>query len=341
MKSSQNKAAIVVWLFAFAISSQSEGQSCSTGKVDDRVAAFLKSQKAERTPAQWSSLSTKELKTETNTGFTPLPKDSVKQIKITQEAIRVNIVKASPRRDLPVMIRFHEGNFVKPLLPSMEYEALRLSKKFDMLVFDVDYRVAPEHKFPVASNDAYAAFLWVLEHAKEYGGDPNKIVLVGMEAGANLVALVSHKAKKENKLNLIKSLVLICPSVDNPMISYYDSFENNATGFYFTKAESFFGYQSFLDKKEWFIDHPSIFPIHEKDFTGFPPTLLVTAEFDVLRDEGIAYGKKLEKAGCDVSIKCMQHQIHNFAGIDREDAEWKRIDELMKEVMTRGFANQK
>src|SRR6185295_10592247 len=93
--------------------------------------------------------------------FIKLPKDSVKRIKITKDSIRVNVVRVSQKNRIPVIINYHQGGFILPLLPWMEYEAMRLAKKFNAVVFDVDYRVAPEHKFPTALNDAYHAFGWV------------------------------------------------------------------------------------------------------------------------------------------------------------------------------------
>src|SRR6267378_6356636 len=165
-------------------------QSCATGKVDERVAAFLKSLGPEQTLAQIKASSIEQLKNAGPSLFVKLPADSVKRIKITKDSIRVNVVKVNQKDRIPVIINFHPGGFIAPLLPWMEYEAMRLAKKFNAVVFDVDYRVAPEHKFPTAINDAYNAFRWVLEHANEYGGDPSKIILTGASAGANLAAVI-------------------------------------------------------------------------------------------------------------------------------------------------------
>lgn len=340
MKTSQRSFVLGLIIFFIVVfnSQYAYSQSCATGIVDERVLAFLKTTKSPLTLAQLNALPIKQLKADEPIAFVKLPEDSVKRIQITKDNIKVNVVKASGQANLPVIINFHPGGFVKPLLPSMEYEAMRLAKKFNAVVFDVDYRVAPEFKFPSASNDAYAAYTWVLEHAKEYGGDPTKVILSGMDAGANLVALVSHKAKKENKLSAIKALILICAPVDNPMISYYDSYEANAMNYYFTKDLSLFYIQSYLDKKQWFMTHAEMWPFYEKDFSGLPPSLILTTEFDVLRDEGIAYGKKLEKAGVDVSIKCIQHQLHNFTALPATSVEMQRVYELMGEVIVKGLS---
>jgi acetyl esterase len=313
-------------------------QSCATGSVDERVAGFLKKMGPEQTPAQLKTISMDKLRNDGTREFTKLPEDSVKRIKITKDNIKANVVKASSKSSLPVIINFHPGGFISPLMPWMEYEAMRLSKKFNAVVFDIDYRVAPEHKFPTAANDAYSAYLWVLDHAKEYGGDPTKIILSGASVGANLAALVTHKAKKEGKLQPIKLVIMNCPPTDNPMSSYYSSYEDNAIGYYLTKDLAFLYFQTYLDKSEWYRNNPEMWPLHERDFSGMPPSLILTAEFDILRDEGIAYGKKLEQAGNDVAIKCFPHQIHTFMGLPQEAGEMKRVYELMGESIAKAMA---
>jgi acetyl esterase len=266
-------------------------QSCSTGKVDEQVAGFLKAKGPDQTLAQIKAIPIEQIRKEGPKLFAKLPEDSVKRIKITKDNIKVNVVRASSKSGLPIIINFHSGGFIKPLLPWMEYEAMRLSGKFNAVVFDVDYRVAPENKFPTAVNDSYNSFLWVLEHGAEYGGDPTKIILTGTSAGANLAALIVHKAKKEGKLQPIKLVILNCPPTDNPMTSYYTSYEDNARSYLLTKDLAIFYFESYLDKSEWYKSNPEMWPIHEKDLSGLPSHLIITTEFDVLRDEGIAYGE--------------------------------------------------
>jgi acetyl esterase len=304
-------------------------QTCNTGQVDDRASSFLKSVNANQ-----AKVSVELIRKETPTSFKKLPEDSVKRIKATSSNIKINVVKASKKNNLPVIINFHPGGYVVPLMPWMEYDAMIIAKKFDAIVFDVDYRVAPENKFPAALDDAYNSYLWAIQHAKEYGGNPDKIILSGKDAGATLASLVVHRAKRNNTQKAIKGLIMICPFTDNPMISYYDSFENNATGYGLTKEKAQLYFQSYLEKIQWYSPNPEIWPIYEKDFSEMPSTLVVTTEFDVLRDEGIAYGKKLEQAGNSVAIKCYPHQIHNFSGLPENSEEVKRVYELMGEIIT-------
>ena len=324
---------VLFFFFAITLVFSTHAQTCVTGKLDERAAEFLKQQNVEHSLQQLMALSIDEIRKEGPANFTQLSESDVQRIKITEDNIKVNVVNAGNGDNLPVIINFHPGGFIKPLLPWMEYEAMRLSKKFNAVVFDVDYRVAPEHKFPAASQDAYAAYLWVTAHAKEYGGDPEKIIVVGTGAGASLAALLMHKARKEEKHKPLKSVLMICPIVDNPLISFYASYEDNAKGFGLSKEEVMFYTQTYLEKSQWFATHPNVWPIYENELLGMPPTLIITTEFDVLRDEGIAYGKKLEKAGNRVSIKCFPQQLHAFTGLPDDAEEKVRVYELMEEVI--------
>jgi acetyl esterase len=312
----------------------SHAQTCSTGQVDERVGSFLKENGAGASAAELKSTSTTDLRKKPAGTFPLLSADSVKRITITADNIKVNVVRASKTEGLTVIINFHPGGFIVPLQPWMEYEALTLAKKYNAVVFDVDYRVAPESKFPRASNDAYAAYQWVVQHAQEHGGNAEKIILCGTDAGATLAALVAQRAKREGTLKNIKGVIMICPMTDNPMISYYDSFETNAAGYGLTKDMAQFWFQAYLDKTQWFANSAQVWPLHEKELAGLPATLIVTTEFDVLRDEGIAYGKKLELAGNAVSIKCFPHMIHNFWGVPDTADEKKRLSDVMGELVS-------
>lgn len=313
------------------ITSQAGAQTCVTGKLDDRATAFLKHAGTEMTFAQLRSASLETLR-KTNGTNKAIPADSIKRVTITPDKIKLNVLN-SGGTDKPVIINFHGGGFITPLLPAIEREAMVLAKKFNAVVFDVDYRVAPEFKFPTAPNDAYQAYLWVKEHAKEYGGVADKIFFIGKDAGATLAALVFNKAKQESKQDAIKGIVMICPYTDNPMSSYYDSMEDNATGYGLTKDKTQFYFQTFLEKQLWYTNVAEVWPIHAKDFNGWPATLIVTAEFDVLRDEGIAFGKKLEQAGNTVAIKCYPHQLHNFSGLSASSEEITRVHELIGQLL--------
>lgn len=317
-------------IFQFLTIHEGWSQTCVTGTLAVPASAYLKTRGPEKSITQLHAASIESLRS--TPAVRPLPADSVKRL-TTPDKVKINVYRHAPG-NLPVIINFHSGGFVTPLTPGMEREAWRLARKLNAVVFDVDYRVAPEFKHPAAVNDAYQALLWVQEHAHEFGGIKDQIFLVGQDAGATLAALTVTKAKQAGKHESIKGIVMICPFVDNPMVSYYGSMEDNATGYGLTKDLVQFYFQTYLDKPLWFTGHAEIWPIYNKDFNGWPPVLIVTTEFDVLRDEGIAFGKKLEQGGNRVSIKCYPHQLHNFAGLSASSEEVSRVHELIQELMS-------
>ncbi|HMP99035.1 MAG TPA: alpha/beta hydrolase [Cyclobacteriaceae bacterium] len=313
-------------------------QTCSTNELDKRADAYLKKIAHEKSMAELMSGTVADLRKQEPEVYKKLPDENVKRIKITDKQIGLNIVSADKTVDAMAIIRFHGGGFIRPLLPWMENEALMLAQRFNAVVFDVDYRVAPEHPFPAAKDDAYAAYLWVRENAKSHGADPEKIILLGEGSGGTLVALTMHKAKKESKHEAIKSVIMICPITDNPLISFYTSYEDNAKGYGLSKDESVYQVQQYLDKSIWFASSGDVWPIYENELLGMPPSLIITTEFDVLRDEGIAYGKKLERAGNRSAIKCFPHQLHAFAGLPENAEERKRVYELIDEIIQFGLS---
>lgn len=320
----------ISFLLVIAAVTVGYSQTCTTGTVDERATAYLKSAGTGPSITQLRSTSIETLRK--SAAVKPIPADSVKRLTVTADKIKVNVYRGSNQPNLPVIIHFHAGGFIIPLQPSMEREALHLAKRLNAVVFDIDYRVAPEHKHPAAVQDAYQAVLWVLEHAQEYGGS-DQVFLMGTDAGAALAALSFNRAKMESKGELIKGIIMICPLLDNPMVSFHASLDDNATGYGLTKDLVQFYFQTYLDKPVWFTPNAEVWPFYIKDLTGWPSTLIVTTEFDVLRDEGIAFGKKLEQARNTVTIKCYPHQLHNFYGLPASSEELTRVHELIMEVI--------
>jgi acetyl esterase len=105
----------------------------------------------------------------------PYPKEDVKRIKITPDSIPVLLFNPSHAQNLPILINYHGGGFISPLLPGLEHSLWQNAKTYGAVVFAIDYRVAPENKFPAAVNDSYNAFKWITEHGNEFGGDTSRI----------------------------------------------------------------------------------------------------------------------------------------------------------------------
>jgi len=209
----------------------------------------------------------------------------------------------------PALIYYHGGGWVIGDLDTHDALCRTLANEAGCKVIAVDYRLAPEHPFPAAFDDSYAAVKWVEANASEIGIDPNRIAVAGDSAGGNLAAAVCQKAKAD-KTPRIAFQLLIYPVTDAPRGT--QSYKDFAEG-YFLEAEGM----------DWFWNHyvtsagadpkdPRAAPLHAASLAGLPPAYVVTAGFDVLRDEGKAYAEALKKAGVDVEYVNYEGMIHGF-----------------------------
>ncbi|MCI0689049.1 MAG: alpha/beta hydrolase [Sporichthyaceae bacterium] len=230
----------------------------------------------------------------------------------------------------PLLIYFHGGGFVLCDLDTHDQTCRLLCRYAGVPVLSVDYRLAPEHPFPAAAEDAAAALSWVFEHAAELGADPARIAIGGDSAGANLAAVISAEAAHAGGPTPAAQLLLY-PAIDRTDQAVYPSLELFADGFFLTREEiDWFklNYTGGLD----LID-PRLSPLHAKDLSGLPPALLVTAGFDPLRDEGEAYAAALRAAGTPVVLRREPSLIHGFANmIDLSRAARVAMIEIAKQL---------
>jgi|FaiFalFF_MnMetaG_3_1042247.scaffolds.fasta_scaffold01659_7 acetyl esterase len=210
-----------------------------------------------------------------------------------------------------LVVYFHGGGWVLGDLDTHDAPCRFLANASGCVVMAVDYRRAPEHKFPAAVEDAYAATLWALRSAPAaLAIPPGRVALAGDSAGGNLVAAVTLLARRRGDPQPACQ-VLIYPVTD------YDfgrpSYRENAEGYLLTREgmEWFWGH--YLETPEQGAD-PLASPLRAPDVTGLPPALVVTAEYDPLRDEGEAYAERLAQAG--VPTVCLRYMgnIHGFVG---------------------------
>jgi acetyl esterase len=266
----------------------------------------------------------------------PYPKDDVTKIKVTTDSIPVLVFNPTKGKNLPVIIHYHGGGFISPLLPCLEQPLWLEAKNFEAIVFAIDYRVAPEHKFPAAVNDSYNAFKWITEHARKYGGDTNRIIIEGNSAGANLVATIAQKAKKEGISHKIKLQVMNGLPVDlSPKnMETSVSYQENAVGYFQTKAACYFTLETYALGQ---FNNPEVSPILTKNLKGLPPAVIINTEFDPLREDGVLYAKKLRESGVKVWEKCFPGQIHCLIGLLPEAKEQKEYENLVKTAMKECF----
>jgi acetyl esterase len=177
------------------------------------------------------------------------------------------------------------------------------------LVVSVDYRLAPEYKFPLGLEDCYAATCWVADHAPSFQGDPSRIALGGISAGGNLAAVVAHLARDRGGPALVFQLLLV-PITDFRLTDSF-SLKTYGEGYLLTREDIlWFIEQYFNTEKD--LDSPLASPYLATSFSGLPPALIITAEYDPLRDDGERYGAKLLEAGIPTTISRRAGAIHSF-----------------------------
>lgn len=224
--------------------------------------------------------------------------------------VRIFSVDTSIR---PVLIFFHGGGWVTGNIDSYTKTCANLATVTGHVVVSVDYRLAPEHKFPAAPEDCYYVTKEIYLKCEELFGVPaSKVSLIGDSAGANLAAVVSLMARDRNEFEVTRQ-ILIYPAVNNDFTehSIYPSVQMYGTDYLLT-SKRMCDYLELYQSKEEDRFHPYFAPILANDLTDQPVTMVITAEYDPLRDEGEAYGKKLLDAGSRVSIHRIEGVMHGF-----------------------------
>jgi acetyl esterase len=234
----------------------------------------------------------------------------------------LDITMSLPERSLParlyrpveahsdgVTVFFHGGGFVIGNLDTHDHVCRDLCAESRAAVLAVDYRLAPEHRFPAAVDDSLAAVRWIAQHAANFSLDPSCIVVAGDSAGANLAAVTALRVREEGGPEL-RAQVLVYPVTDyhTPATrSYID----NQTGYSLTRAAMIRFWRDYLVSEDD-ATHPHACPLRAVSLSGLPRALVVTAEFDPLRDEGEAYAQRLRDAGVPVTLWRYDGLIHGF-----------------------------
>ncbi len=210
----------------------------------------------------------------------------------------------------PVVVYFHGGGWVIADLDVYDSSPRALAKANDCIFVSCHYRQAPEHKFPAAHEDAWAAYQWVVENAQSFGGDPAKIAVMGESAGANLAANVSIMAR-DNGIQMPLTQILVYPIADNDMnsASYIENVDAKPLNKPFMQ---WFVKNVFQDQRQ--TEDPRI-KLVSANLAELPPTCIIAAQIDPLRSEGRLLADRLEEAGVEVSYKCYEGVTHEFFGM--------------------------
>lgn len=231
--------------------------------------------------------------------------------------------------DAPALVYLHGGGFALGSRDSHDGLCRYVAEHTPCVVVSVEYRLAPEHKFPAAVDDSVAALRWVQAHAKELGIDPARIAIGGDSAGGNLSAVTCLEQKRDGVMQP-RLQVLLYPATD--LTRAMPSHRVYGNGFLLDRQDVDWFVDQYVRSKDDLLD-PRGSPLFAKDFTGLPPALVVTAGFDVLRDEGEAYARKLEDAGVRVMLHRDPGMVHGYLSVPAAiDASRRRLDDVCSVV---------
>jgi acetyl esterase len=224
----------------------------------------------------------------------------------------VRVYRPVPTDDpLPVIAYFHGGGWVLMGIETHDRICRRLANATGAVVVSVDYRLAPEHRFPAALDDCFAVTEWLADHAGRLGGDPQRLVVAGDSAGGNLAAAVALRARAAGPA--LRGQVLVYPACD--AAAETESLRTNGEGYLLTAADIAWFWGCYLGPDGDPMD-PLASPIHAPDLTALPPAVVITAEYDPLRDEGEAYARRLDGFDVPVVLHRFDGVIHGFLGME-------------------------
>lgn len=233
----------------------------------------------------------------------------------TAGEVPVRVYTPSGAETHPVLVYFHGGAFFLGSLNTHDHVARELANATGCTVVSVGYRRAPEHAFPAGLDDCYAVVRWIAGHGREpgrgIGWDGQVLAVAGDSSGANFAAAVAAMAQDDG-LDAITHQVLYYPSLDLDFdADRYGSLKTNAQG-YGLETALLKPFNAFYTDSGADPADPRVSPIRRQDLSGLPPALIVTAEYDPLRDEGEAYGRRLAEAGVPATVRRYEGAGHGF-----------------------------
>lgn len=225
------------------------------------------------------------------------------------DGIQIKVYKPCNKADLPITIYFHGGCFISGSFETHEAQLRQLAYFSETIVICIKYRLAPEYTYPSAHDDVFQAVLSIKEHGHKYGGNTENVFFVGDSAGGQLALATTLRLKSKN-LRVPRKQVLIYPMVDP--LGESESYQQNGTDFIITAQMLLSGFQLYASDSNQLVCEPELNLFAKNDFQGLPPTLIITAEFDPLRDEGERLYRLLLSQ--DVEAYCERYLgvIHGF-----------------------------
>lgn len=258
--------------------------------------------------------------------------------KVTVEDREIPVRMFFPSKEgvYPLLIFFHGGGFVTGNINSYSKVCANMANITNHIVLSVDYRLAPEHPFPAALEDCYAVVREVITNTLLFNQVVEGVTLIGDSAGANLAAAVSLMARDKGEFHISKQ-ILMYPTTynDHSEQSPYASVQENGTDYLLTQKR-ITDYLNLYVKDKEDLKNPYVAPLLATDCKDQPDTLIITAEFDLLRDEGEAYGEKLKEAGNLVEIHRIEGAVHGFFSLPPLFPEVKECYNIINCFLSKG-----
>lgn len=244
--------------------------------------------------------------------------------------IPIRIYKPEGNGPFPILVYFHGGGFCVGSIETEEAPVRSQANVIGCITVSVDYRLAPEHKFPAAVEDCYAATVWATENASRLGGDPTRVAVSGASAGGNMAAVVALMARDKG------GPTLVCQVLLYPVLNYaFDtpSYHENAEGYLLARNDLKEFWNLYL-QNESDGDNPYASPLRAPDLSGLAPALVITAEYDPLRDDGEAYAVRLRDSGVPVVCKRYDGWIHGGLPMEIGQEATEQTNAYLKAVFT-------
>ena len=245
--------------------------------------------------------------------------------------ITIRVYTPSEGGPFPLLVWYYGGGWVIGNLDVTDGSCRRLAEGAQCVVASIQYRLAPENKFPAGVEDCYAATAWLAKNAATINADATRLAVGGASAGGNLSAVVSLMARDRGGPPVALQIMVV-PMTDRNFET--KSYLDNAEGYWNTRAWMMYFWDHYL-KDESDAKNPYAAPLQAKDLSGLPPALIMTAEYDPLRDDGAAYAERLKQAGVPTTYICYKGTTHGFfSGPSRIDKGKEAVAQAVQALRT-------
>jgi len=311
--------------------------------IDPRAGEIIAAMEAEFPPLDLTVSGTEMRRRIKEAGAKVLPSEAEPVARVENRVvpgphgdIPVRVYAPAPEDGAPLVVLFHGGGWVVCDLDSHDGICRALCNASGCVIVSVDYRLAPEYRFPIPVEDCYAATAWLSANASVIGADATKMAVVGDSAGGNLAAVVALMARDRGGPELALQ-VLVYPVTDHSAET--TSHRSTGEGYFLKSAEVMWYWDQYLADPDDGA-HPYASPLRAESLAGLPPALIVTAEYDPLRDEGEAYGRRLQEAGVRATVHRYEGMFHSFLSfggvLDAADEATREIAASLRAALSAG-----